>query len=396
MVPVVPEHQSRLPEGLLRAFLDEAHDMATQVADLIGPAHEYRDAARQYLQEKKMIHQYKDVEPQSVCGVDGSFVVEQMMDLDLLACAAVRVNGLTKDNRADPSVSWRQWSCVKSHDMDHERWCRGIMAAQELALLAEQTSDFRILDGSHITPLIHISSALSAGPSMVRKEARKVWENLKTVAALEEVCSNPAVVAMPKYDSGRDIVMSIEDEYGITIPSDDRHLMTLVLEPGERLVTQTVPYTWQTLHFTSGSDEQIDDDLADAFNNAVKPLHDNGILYTYMKPDASSPAYRIECKPDIISDKLDTLCSSIASQIIGPFIQEPFPQYLADVMAKSIGVAVDALKAATQLELSQRGQAHLAAYLSHPYRTEGLHKPDSLRQITLSSHPYRTEGVSHV
>jgi hypothetical protein len=70
--------------------------------------------------------------------------------------------------------------------------------------------------------------------------------------------------------------------------------------------------------------------------------------------------------------ELDAVCSTIAGQITGPFVREPYPQYLADVMAKSVGLGLSALQTAVQLGLSNTGRPEIARLLLHSYRTEGV------------------------
>ena len=60
------------------------------------------------------------------------------------------------------------------------------------------------------------------------------------------------------------------------------------------------------------------------------------------------------------------------SQITGPFVREPYPQYLADVMAKSVGLGLSALHTAAQFQVSNLGNPEVARILAHSYRTEGI------------------------
>lgn len=74
----------------------------------------------------------------------------------------------------------------------------------------------------------------------------------------------------------------------------------------------------------------------------------------------------------MVEEDVDALCSTLAEQITGPFVREPYPQYLADVMAKSVGLGLTALQSAVQLALSGLGRADIAETLIHSYRTEGV------------------------
>jgi hypothetical protein len=111
--------------------------------------------------------------------------------------------------------------------------------------------------------------------------------------------------------------------------------------------------------------------VANAFRKAIEPLRQRKLAFTYFKPDEFSPAFRIEMKP-MRDTELDRIFSTIATQITGPFVREPYPQYLADVMAKSVGLGLSALQSAVQLGLGSTGRPEIARFLVHSYRTEGV------------------------
>jgi hypothetical protein len=245
------------------------------------------------------------------------------------------------------------------------------MIGQELAILASAPHEVRILDGSHLTLVIQLNSALTSVSTDVRAEARRVWERLDTIASLNQTCRSHTVVAMPKYDSSRMITDMLQDRRGEQIPGDDKHLLTLLLDPGEYVTPQQVPHDpWSTLHFNAVA--SADDDLASGLTAAIEPLKQRDLLFTYFKPDERSPAFRMELKRHVDDDYIDVLCSTVAGQITGPFVREPYPQYLADVMAKSVGLGLSALQAAVQLALSRLGRPELSEFLIHSYRTEGV------------------------
>jgi site-specific DNA-cytosine methylase len=273
----------------------------------------------------------------------------------------------TDENRARIDKLFRD----NRHDLDNDRLCRGVMIGQELAILANAPHDVRILDGSHLTLVIQLNSALSSVSADVRTEARRVWDRLDTVAALSETARSQTIVAMPKYDSSRVITDILQAHRGEPIPGDDKHLLTLLLNEGEYVTPQQVQEDpWSSLHFSAGAPE--DEDLAEAFSGAIAPLKQRQLMFTYFKPDELSPAFRMELKAGTEVGFIDMLCSTVAGQITGPFVREPYPQYLADVMAKSVGLGLSALQAAVQLELSRLGRPELSEFLIHSYRTEGI------------------------
>jgi hypothetical protein len=369
--PDVREGYARLPEDLLRDLLQGADEVVGQVIGLLGPALESREELRAALQSLQLIRVYSPVEPKTVAGIDGGFAVERTSAVDLSLSVAVGVEGLSDGTTRWDSTQYEWWTRVSKHDMDAERLTRGVMIGQELSILCNAPHDIRILDGSHLTLVIQLNTALTAFSSVVREEAKRVWERLRTAECLAEASRSDTIVAMPKYDSSRVITDKVEAAIGREVPGDDKYLLGLLLEPGELIVPQQVPEEpWRSLHFDARV--RADDAVRDAFEAAIEPLRSRQLRFTYFKPDEFSPAFRIELKDGLTDDDLDSLCSTLSRQITGPFVREPYPQYLADVMAKSVGLGLSALQTAVQLGLSRLDRPDMAQFLIRSYRTEGV------------------------
>lgn len=365
------EGYARLPEDLLRDLLRGVPDVVAKVEHLLGSAVDRRDVLRAALEELDLVQTYTEVPTSTVCGVDGGFAVERTAAVDFVLCVAVGVEGLSPTTTEWDGTQYEWWSQVGPHDIEAERLARGIMVAQELAILAGAPHERRILDGSHLTPVIQLNSALTTVSEQVGDQAREVWSNLGTIDALAYMASDPAVVAMPKYDSSREITNRLEAAIGEEVPGDDKLLLGLLLNPGELVRPQPVPDDpWRALHFDARKPQ--DQPIAEAFQEAIRPLTDRRLDFTYFKPDDLSPAFRLELKQGLEASALDAMCSTLRAQMTGPFVREPYPQYLADVMAKSVGLGLSALQAAAQLGLSGLGRPEIAEMLVHSYRTEGV------------------------
>lgn len=101
----------------------------------------------------------------SLVAIDGGLVVEKMTGMDLLLAIAVGVEGLAED----PSVKWgadrRQfisWQAALPHHEANTRLVQGIMFLMELSVLSSSEHEIRIMDGSHLTPIMKLNSMLSA------------------------------------------------------------------------------------------------------------------------------------------------------------------------------------------------------------------------------------------
>ncbi|MGH2500085.1 MAG: DNA double-strand break repair nuclease NurA [Candidatus Limnocylindria bacterium] len=352
-------------------MLSGADRVVTEVTELLGPSLDKREELRSGLQALNLVRQFRPTDALTVAGVDGGFAVERTAAVDLLLAVAVGVEGLSDRTTPWDSTQYKWWSRVSKHDQDAERMARGAMVAQELAILHAAPHDLRILDGSHLTLVIQLNSALTSSSDDIRRESLRLWQDLGTVGALQDVCSSDVFIAMPKYDSSRTVTELLEKHFATAIPGDDKYLMGLLLNAGEVLIPQQVPHEpWAALHFTAfaPTEQQTASDLT----KAIDTLKRREIAFTYFKPERFSPAFRIELKRSLPLERLDAICSTIAGQITGPFVREPYPQYLADVMAKSVGLGLSALQTAVQLGLSGLGRPEIAEFLVHSYRTEGI------------------------
>jgi hypothetical protein len=111
-----------------------------------------------------------------------------------------------------------------------------------------------------------------------------------------------------------------------------------------------------------------------AVNDAVTLVRDDQVLFTYFKPHEWSPAFRLEIKRETAEDP-DQLCSiltGIRSQVVSPEIREPYPQWVADRMAKSVGDALVALRTAVHYDLADSGMGEFASLFAQSYRTEEM------------------------
>ena len=368
---ILPQEQgyARLPEDLLHDLLQEAEPITQRVEQLLSVGVERREKLRAAMSDLGLIKRFGSTQPTAVAGVDGGFALERTLAVDILLSVAVGVEGLSDDTTTWGKNQYRWWAEAMAHNIELERAARGVMVAQELEILAGAPHPVRILDGSHLTLVIQLNAALTTQSDEVRTVAKEQWEKSHTVNALTEAVNAPSVIAMPKYDSSRDIADQIQEAIGEELPGDDKYLMDLLLDGGEIIEPQQVPTRpWRQLHFNV---RPGDEEIGQAFTDAIAPLKRRELCYTYVKLSDDSPAYRLEIKPEA-KDDLDQICSTLASQITGPFVREPYPQYLADVMAKSVGLGLSALQTAVQLSLSGKRKPEIARLLQRSYRTEGV------------------------
>lgn len=375
-LPLYGQEYARLPEDLLADLLRSAPRIAYQVRTLLGPALELRTELRDAAVQMDRIATADLRVPVTSCAVDGGFAVERAVAVDILLAVAVGVEGFAPFGQ---ECAWdrNQYTSnyfVLTHDVDNERLARATMIAQELDVLADAPHEFRIYDGSHLTPVIQLNSGFSSRSSAVNGLTAAVATERDLPSTLLSFATDESIVAMPKYDSSRALCDELSTAVGRHVPGDDKYLAGLILRGGEHTTPiQVAKDPWRELHVRANPDaENSVQELSDLCNEQIESLRQRQLFSTYFRPDTTSPAYRIEVKPALAHDPvaLPTLLGTLAAQMTGPFVREPYPQYLADVMAKSVSYGLSALQTAAQLALS-RENPELAQLIVHSYRTEG-------------------------
>ena len=107
---------------------------------------------------------------------------------------------------------------------------------------------------------------------------------------------------------------------------------------------------WSNIHIKCNLPINEREELTKELKKAIQPFkitneHQSELYFCYYKPYTYTPAYQIEIKKGIAKneEKLQKLLRSIKKQIISPEIREPYPQYLADIIAKNISFGMKAI-----------------------------------------------------
>jgi len=298
--------------------------------------------------------------------------------MDTALAVAVGVEGLGGTGlwSETPFAAWQK---TLQHEGDATgSTCRAVMTTLELSLLRDAPHPIVLLDGSHLTPVISLNAALSISNDGLRQELAENFAHYRTAEALHAAMFNPEIVALVKYDGTRDLG---ETWLGGQLKLDDRTTMTLLLHADE--YTQPVPLgltqkskrNWiaKEIQKLTPSDA-IREEVREAVNEAVSQVRTDGLFAVYYKPQPWSPAFRLELKKEVAQNptRLAGVFATLKAQVISPEIREPYPQYVADRMAKSVGDALVALRTAVNYDLADAGLSEYVALVAHSYRTEAL------------------------
>ncbi|MGP5272986.1 hypothetical protein ACTXLK_06605 [Psychrobacter faecalis] len=383
-----------LPEDLL---LDMLHDSPEVVKKLIAFSDnsDQVEEGRAKLEEKGYINKLDtSIAPsESLVAIDGATIIEKLTSCDLLMSIAVGVEGVT-DNPAEEwthnGKQYYSWQDVLPHHPDNTRLAQGIMFLMELSILANADHEFRIMDGSHITSIMKLNSLMSAKSddfadesyakalqNFLQKNYSKVIPDIPTI--IKDGFQDDSIVALTKYSSSRELLDSVLEESEIS--GDDKSFMSLVLGENEYTIPLPVGQAdrernqWNSIHIKSNLDltelhyyengqknrytknheyilnQNLEDILYDfkpkrLQGSPVNDKSDSKLYFFYFKPNEHGVCYRVEVKESLAkdTDRLQRFLMSLKNQIFFPDIQEPYPQFLADVIAKNISFGMEALK----------------------------------------------------
>jgi len=367
-----------LPEALVSDLLAQSEDVGNIIYESFQDVQTQRHRFRSELQRANLLRRDSELGYPSIpttCGVDGSFAIERLLSTDLLATAAVAIEGLI------PPSETRYWerphhdSIVQpvEHHEDTGTIVRAIMIGYELRLAAQAPHDVVFLDGSLTTPLIYLNQALN---KIGRYPNRQLVEVLKQgiqsfLSAYSSILSSTRTdhlwCGVPKYTVRRELGRQFNwpDSY------DDRALLTHILVPGEFIAPIRLDRPAAPWHINLGPLEstQALECVRDEIVSGLEHLH-----ITYYRPHDWVPALRVEIASSIAenNNRLAVLFQALKHQCATPSILEPYPLYMADRMAKHLGKAIPALRhvATQQMVTRYPGQIDDIFFSMHGYRTE--------------------------
>lgn len=368
-----------LPDDLLVKILEKVPDTVGKMNKMFNTQDEPIHDGIQILKDKGLIKKLSSTEhTPSLVAVDGSNIVEKMTGTDILLALGVGVEGLSEDNKTEwgeTKNQYYQWQTVLPHGEANARLAQGVMFLMEMSVLAQAGHEIRIMDGNHLTPILKLNSMLSAKDDnagkdycdalkdFLRETYNKIIPDIPQIVAA--ALGNDHIIAMVKYSSSRDILDSIlKDQTEIRI--DDKTFFSLGLdedyytEPLRVGQSEDEFNLWGDLHIKCNLNipeaEELNKSFLDILEHIkTKDRHgkakESELFFTYYKPYEDGPAYRIEVKDTLAKDikRLELYLLSIKKQIIFPEIREPYPQYLVDLIAKSIALGLFSIEEAIRL-----------------------------------------------
>jgi len=371
---------AELPAALVEEMLDRTEPLSQRMQDDFERLRAERRERRRALGESGLLRREGDLPAVSVpttCGVDGAYALERLVATDLVAAAAVAVEGLTppSETRFWPEPRHRVYVNTEAHEEETGTLARAVMMGMELELASQAPHDVVFLDGSLTTPLIYFNQALNRAiqapdlrlTAYLRDHTLTYLEAYRTV--LRSHRTDKAWVAVPKYSVRREI----GDQFDWPKGMDDRAMLTNLLEPGEFTEPRRLDPPRQPWHINlnllpsgvRGEGEALRDEIVTLLGE---------VRVAYYRPRAWLPALRLEMSRAVAENpaRLASVLQALRFQCSAPGMLEPYPLYLADRMVKHLGRAVPTLRQVTSQRLAETYGGDIGdVFLNlHGYRTE--------------------------
>ncbi len=371
----------QLPEALVEEMLLQSQKVGDFLLNSLTEINKKKEAYRKELINVgllKRVAELPHVPSPTTCGVDGSYVVERLMSTDLVAVAAVAIEGLT------PPSEKREWEKPfhkmfinpVSHNPDITVIVRGIMWEMEMILAAQAPHDIVFIDGSITNPFLNLNAAISKlgdfENTEIGKTLAKYFEDFLE-SYWKIVCSNRSDklwVGIPKYTSKREIGKQLKWPENF----DDRAMLTSILKAGEYIIPVKYEQPKEKWHIAmSGLKNYYKPEFDKKLEQIVNTI--NNLHVCYYKPHTYTPALRIEVPQSITSNKyqLSSLLHAVSFQCGTPGIMEPYPLFIADRMVKNLSKAMPAFRQTATRRIAE-------------------HYEDDLSEIFFNMTSYRTEN----
>ena len=372
-----PSLFAELPQALVEEMLAKSTDIGDGVVKSFREVKKKKKEIRKQLKREDLLtdERYYPSKVPTTCGVDGAFAVEQLLSLDLVACAAVAVEGLAPPNEKSYWVEPHHvvFFSKTGHSPDNGTILKGLMAKMEVGLASFAPHDVVFLDGSFTSPLIAMNQAVN-----------KVIEQDKEEEIYDQICDqfggflesfetilkseNRIWASIPKYTSKKEL----SSKFNWSIGYDDRAILTTILEPGDVVKPIKLAKPDQPWHLRSLAT------YAEIKRQVYAALNDLYVMY--YRPSSKVPALRVEIASSVANDeaKIALLLKALQYQSVGPAIIEPFPLYLADRKVKHLSTGVSTIRHASTRQMTEmREPIHekekdmeTIFFLMHNYRTD--------------------------
>lgn len=371
---------AELPAGLVEEVLQRTEGLSQKLLTDFEQVRAHKQEWRGNLARSGLLYRDSDlpyVPIPTTCGVDGSQAIERLLASDLVAAAALAIEGLTppSETRHWPEPRHLVYVDTEAHDPDTGTVLRALMIGMELELAANAPHEVIFLDGSLTTPLIYFNQALNKAQEtqhlqvtgQLKQRIKGYLEAYQSILA--SIRTDRCWVAVPKYTTRREI--GKEMDWPKT--HDDRGLLSFLLEPGEFTQPRPLQQPGEPWHLNLSSVPPDSRDAAERLSQQIIALLSE-IRIIYYRPFPSLPALRLEISRAAADTqaRLATVLHGVKYQSGTPGVMEPYPLYMADRMVKHLPRAIPTFRQVASQRIAETYQGDITdIFLGlHGYRTE--------------------------
>lgn len=361
---------AELPQTLVNDMLEQNKELSRNLSESFTKIINEKKDIRKTLESIDYLHNESELDfdkkHPTTCGIDGSYIIDNLLSTDILAIAGVAVEGLSPPSN---KIHWerphhRSKILTIPHSDSSRQVASAIMMAMELELAAKAPHDIVFFDGSLSTPYVHFQKALNvlnSVPNYLQQEfERRFPEAVDNYLDLLRAYSHRLYVGVPKYTTKKEICKMFK-----LMNYEDRGLLSFILDEGEFIIPNKMDSN--EIFIQTGS-ISLDQKLKDI--RAI--LNSSHVIY--YRPSNYFPVIRLEIIKEMANnlEAIAMLFETLKIQCNAPGMFEPFPLYLADRMVKHLRVALPALrKAATQtLTENWLGKVSNVYLAMHGYRSK--------------------------
>lgn len=361
-----------LPQALLDEVLQKADYIESYLNSSLESVKEVAQEIRDSLAKDGYIRKFDGscIFSRNVCGVDGSYVVESLLSMDVICSAAVAVEGFAPSD--DHSSLWTEphhdfaFLCT-NHYEGISNIAESIMLMKEVNLAVKSPHSVVLIDGSAFTPFATVSSGVSyllRNKTLSQEIYREFifgFRRFKENYFITITNSDPEKIYcyISKYVASK----VLSEKFNLRRKIDDRTLATNILKEGEFLILKE----WAT---SSGN---IQDPETGELIDASKYFEN--IVTIFFRPRNELPALKIDLSANILKDsaRLGFLLSAIEYQCASPSILEPYPLFLAHETARQLKLACIAAVEAASVKSSENLKiSEVETFMNfYSFRTEG-------------------------
>ncbi|RLG15961.1 nuclease [Nanoarchaeota archaeon] len=323
----------------------------------------------------------------TTAGVDGTYIIERTLSSDIVAVAAVAVEGLIppRETRFWPTPRHRLWIYPLEHAERTPVGVRGLMLGMEVQLASVAPHRVVMLDGSFTTFLIafgQVMNSIGGEEGLLPQRLTEVLiDNMESylrsyLEILKSERTDKNYIALPKYSSRREVSEYIQRELEYNIRMNDKALLSLILRPGEMVGPLRLTRQEDRWHLTLGNYFGSEDYPNNSLFNRLREKileNINDLHVMYVRVNQANPVLRVELPKFVASNnaRLARVLLALRYQASITGILEPYPLYIADTIVKQIWPAIGSLKDTALTQLAEDPDISDVIISLNEYRTEG-------------------------